>query len=50
MVLELVHLEGHSVKEAAKLLGWTAANVKVRAFRARNKLKKLLEREIGGPD
>jgi RNA polymerase sigma-70 factor, ECF subfamily len=50
MVLELVHLEGHSVKEAAKLLGWTGANVKVRAFRARNKLKKLLEREIGGPD
>ena len=50
MVLELVHLEGHSTKEAAKLLGWSTANVKVRAFRARGKLRKLLEREIGGPD
>jgi RNA polymerase sigma-70 factor (ECF subfamily) len=42
MVLELVYLEERSVKEAARLLGWTAANVKVRAFRARRKLNKLL--------
>ncbi len=45
MVVELVHLEEKSVKEAAALLGWTAANVKIRAFRARKKLKKWLERE-----
>jgi RNA polymerase sigma-70 factor (ECF subfamily) len=42
MVLELVHLEGRSIREAARLLGWTAVNVKVRAHRARQKLKKLL--------
>jgi RNA polymerase sigma-70 factor (ECF subfamily) len=42
MVLELVYLEEHSVKEAARLLGWTVANVKVRAFRAKRKLNKLL--------
>ncbi len=42
MVLELVHLEGLSGKEAAGMLGWSVANVKVRSFRARNKLKKLL--------
>jgi len=42
MVLELVYLEGQPVKEAARLLGWTAANVKVRAFRARRKINKLL--------
>jgi len=42
MVLELVHLEGHSIREAARLLGWSAVNVKVRAHRARQKLKKLL--------
>ncbi|HME44603.1 MAG TPA: RNA polymerase sigma factor [Syntrophorhabdales bacterium] len=38
MVLELVYLEGHSVKEAASLLGWSTANVKVRLFRSRRKL------------
>lgn len=43
MVLELVSLKGYSVKEAARLLGWSSINVKVRAFRARGKLKKLLE-------
>jgi len=44
MVLELVSLKEYSVKEAARLLGWSSANVKVRAFRARGKLKKLLEK------
>jgi RNA polymerase sigma-70 factor (ECF subfamily) len=43
MVLELVSLKEYSVKEAARLLGWSSANVKVRAFRARGKLKKLFE-------
>jgi RNA polymerase sigma-70 factor (ECF subfamily) len=42
MVLELVYLEGLSVQEAAELLGWSKANVKVRSFRARMKLEKLL--------
>lgn len=42
MLLELVYLEGLSSKEAAELLGWSVANVKVRSFRARKKLQKLL--------
>lgn len=42
MVLELVYLEGLSGKEAAAHLGWSLANVKVRSFRARNKLKKMI--------
>jgi RNA polymerase sigma-70 factor (ECF subfamily) len=42
MVLELVYLEGFSLKEAAELLGWSVANVKIRSFRARRKLRKLL--------
>jgi RNA polymerase sigma-70 factor (ECF subfamily) len=42
MVVELVYLEEYSLKEAAKLLGWTVANVKVRLFRSRKKLHKLL--------
>ncbi len=42
MVLELVYLEGLSVKEAAGQLGWSTANVKVRLFRSRKKLQSLL--------
>ncbi len=44
MVLALVYLEGLSVKEAAELLGWSVANVKVRSFRSRKKLRKLLSK------
>lgn len=43
MVVTLVHLEEHSTKEAAEMLGISVANVKVRAFRARIKLKAILE-------
>jgi RNA polymerase sigma-70 factor (ECF subfamily) len=44
MVLELTYLEGLSGKEAADLLGWSIANVKVRSFRSRKKLQRLLTR------
>ena len=43
MVLELVYLEDLSGKEAADLLGWSLANVKIRSFRARQKLQKVLK-------
>ncbi len=42
MVLSLTHLEGYSTGEAAELLGWSRSNVKVKAFRARNKLRALI--------
>ncbi len=42
MVLELIYFEGLSGKETAELLGWSVANVKVRSFRSRRKLRKLL--------
>ena len=42
MVLELVYFEGRSMKEAADLLGWSVANVKVRLFRSKRKLQKVL--------
>ena len=44
MVLELQYLEGRSVQESAELLGWSKTNVKVRSFRARMKLEKLLSK------
>ena len=42
MVIELVYLEGNSHKETADLLGWSVANIKIRTFRARKKLHKIL--------
>jgi RNA polymerase sigma-70 factor (ECF subfamily) len=47
MVLELVYLEELPVKQAADLLGWSVANVKVRAFRSRRKLEKLVREILG---
>jgi RNA polymerase sigma-70 factor (ECF subfamily) len=46
LILELVYLEGLSVKEAAGLLGWSIAKVKVRSFRSRKKLETLVKRVI----
>jgi RNA polymerase sigma-70 factor (ECF subfamily) len=42
LVINLLTLEGHSVKEVAKMTGWNCSVIKVRAFRARHKLKKHL--------
>ncbi len=47
MVVTLTHLEERSVAEAASLLGISVPNVKVRAFRARKKLRELLGNVIG---
>jgi RNA polymerase sigma-70 factor (ECF subfamily) len=43
-VIELVHLEERPVAEAARILGWTTVNVKVRAHRARKRLRAVIER------
>jgi len=44
-ILLMLEGEGWSVAEIAERLGWTKVNVKVRAHRARRKLRGLLERE-----
>lgn len=43
MVLSLFHLEGKSTDEIAALTGWSRTLVKVRAFRARKKLRAAFE-------
>jgi RNA polymerase sigma-70 factor (ECF subfamily) len=48
MIIELIYLEGLSGKEAADLLGWSISNVKVRSFRSRKKLKKILANAMKG--
>lgn len=43
LVLTLLHLDGDSIDEIAEKTGWSKSNVKVRAFRARKKLRRILE-------
>lgn len=44
LVITLLEIEEKPVKEIAALTGWSESNVKVRAFRARQRLKDILER------
>ncbi len=46
LVIRLLDLEQKSVREVSDLTGWSRAGVKVRAFRARRRLRKLAE-ELG---
>jgi RNA polymerase sigma-70 factor (ECF subfamily) len=39
LVISLLHLEGRTIAEIRQLTGWSAPLVKVRAFRARRKLR-----------
>ena len=43
MVITLLEIEGRPVKEIAALTGWSAPLVKVRAFRARAKMRTILK-------
>jgi RNA polymerase sigma-70 factor (ECF subfamily) len=43
LVLTLLHLEGRTVAEVRQITGWNAPVIKVRAFRARRKLRKHFE-------
>lgn len=44
LVITLLEIEERSVKEIAALTGWSLSLVKVRAFRARAEMRRLLER------
>ena len=44
LVITLLELEDRSLQEIAELTGWSIANVKVRAFRARAALRKQMEK------
>jgi len=44
LAIDLLYLQGRSVEEIRKITGWSAALIKVRAFRARQKMKQQLAR------
>lgn len=41
MILNMLHLEERSVKDISRLTGWSIPGVKVRAFRARRRLRQI---------
>lgn len=44
IILILLHAEEYSVAEISKLIGWSEAKVKIRAFRARQSMRKLFNK------
>lgn len=46
LIITLLEIEEHSVKEISALTGWSVPLVKVRAFRARAEMRKCLEKMI----
>jgi RNA polymerase sigma-70 factor (ECF subfamily) len=44
LVITLQEIEGRSVKEVSNLTGWSVPLVKVRAFRARAEMRRILAR------
>ena len=43
LVISLMNLEGRTIEEVRQITGWSEAVTKVRAFRARGKLRKLFK-------
>ena len=52
LVLSLTHLDEYDCAEAAEMLGWSVSKVKVRAHRARLKMREAIEKLLatGGED
>lgn len=46
LVINLMNLEGRTLEEVGQITGWNQAVIKVRAFRARAKLRKLFEKVL----
>jgi RNA polymerase sigma-70 factor (ECF subfamily) len=44
LVINLLHLEGRTIDEVRQMTGWNESVIKVRAFRARNKLREHLKK------
>jgi len=48
LVLTMIDGDEASIKEVAELTGWSESKVKVRAFRARRRVREAMEKLLGG--
>ena len=44
LLITMLHLEGYSMDDIRQATGWNIATIKIRAFRARRKLKQIFEK------
>jgi len=50
LILTMLYLEDSSILEVAEIMGWSPNNVRVKAHRARMKLKQIFEENLTGED
>jgi RNA polymerase sigma-70 factor (ECF subfamily) len=48
LALTMIDGDEASIKEVAELTGWSESKVKVRAFRARRRVREAMEKLLGG--
>ena len=46
ILIEMIYFDGHSLKDAAEVLNWGSSKTKVRAMRARSKMRRILTQLI----
>lgn len=49
-ILQLLEGEGASIRETAAYVGWTESKVKIKAFRARKKMREAIEKLLNAKD
>jgi RNA polymerase sigma factor (sigma-70 family) len=49
LVVRLLHLEEHSSQQISRLTGWSVSRIKVKAFRARRKMRKMWKGLLARP-
>jgi RNA polymerase sigma-70 factor (ECF subfamily) len=50
LILQMIDGEGASIKEAAAATGWTESKVKIKAFRARRRMREAVEKLLQAKD
>jgi len=50
LVLTMIDAEGASIKEVAAFMNWSESNTKVKAFRARKRMRESLEKLLKAKD
>lgn len=50
LLLQMLEGEGASIREAAAVTGWTESKVKIKAFRARKRMREAVEKLLGAKD
>ena len=50
LILQMIDGEGASIKEASAATGWSESKVKIKAFRARRRMREAVEKLISAKD